>query len=530
MKILKIVFFVSISISNIWAQSEKRINAKIDHVTVFLSQAQLDNSLRVNLPQGATKIIVENIANTIDPNSIQVGGTGDFTLLGVKYNRNYLNTKQYSVQDSIKETRYDIENIDMLLAVAANEEKMIMANVDIKSEKDGLLPEDLKEMTDLFRQKLTELGTRKLQLLRQKEPLTERKSRLERQLAEINNAFLPLGEIELSVVANSSTTANIQLSYVANSAGWSPSYDLRVKDVKSPVSIAYKANVYQNTGLDWKSVKLTLSTSNPSVSGYKPELYPFYLSFWVPAPVMRKEARVGGQPEMMVAMAAAPAAEAADMAEMKSIANTVEVVQSSLSVNFEISTLYTIPTGGQAETVEIQSLSADAQYKSMISPKLDPNAFLVAEVKDWEKLNLMNGEANVYFENKFVGKTYISENTTEESMKISLGKDLRITAKREEIENYKARKAVGSNIRESFGYKITVKNAKSEAIKVILEDQVPVSQDSDIEVGVDEMQGGNITPESGKVTWEFDLPATQSKEILLKYTVKYPKNKKVNNL
>ena len=218
------------------------------------------------------------------------------------------------------------------------------------------------------------------------------------------------------------------------------------------------------------------------------------------------------------------------MGEMKSSANTVEVVQSSLSVNFEISTLYTIPTGGQPETVEIQSLSAEAQYKSMISPKLDPNAFLVAEVKDWEKLNLMNGEANVYFENKFVGKTFISENTTDESMKISLGKDQRITAKREEIENYKARKAVGSNIKESFGYKITVKNAKSEAINVILEDQVPVSQDSDIEVSVDELQGGNMIPESGKVTWEFDLPATQSKEILLKYTVKYPKNKRVNNL
>jgi uncharacterized protein (TIGR02231 family) len=362
------------------AQTEKKVTAAIQHVTVFQSQAQIDHQVKINLGAGPSKIVIENIANTIDPNSIQVSG-GDFTLLGVKYRQNHLKYKVFEIQDSISKTKNDIENLDMLLAVANNEEKMIMANVNIKSEKDGLLPEDLKEMIDLFRLKLTEVGTRKLQLLRQKEPLTERKNRLEKQLNEIRNRNLPLGEIELNVVANSATNSSIEVSYVAQAAGWYPAYDLRVKDTQSAVNIAYKANVYQNTGLDWKNVKLTLSTSNPEVSGQKPELYPQFLSIWIPRPPVEVYARKStAEPVMMATMDV----QAEEAPAIESIANSVLVQNNTLSVSFGIPTKYTIPTGGQAETVEIQNLSSDAVYKSIITPKLDPNAFLVAELTNWE--------------------------------------------------------------------------------------------------------------------------------------------------
>jgi uncharacterized protein (TIGR02231 family) len=158
------------------------------------------------------------------------------------------------------------------------------------------------------------------------------------------------------------------------------------------------------------------------------------------------------------------------------------------------------------------------------------NAYLVAELKNWEQYKLLSGEANVYFENKFIGKTFISEQSVDNLLRLSLGKDTRIVGKREGIENFKARKTIGSNIRESFGYKISVRNTKSETVKVVLEDQVPVSQDSDIEVDVEEVQGGAIEANTGKVTWTFDLSASQNKEFSLKYTVKYPKDKRINNL
>jgi uncharacterized protein (TIGR02231 family) len=526
MKFFKTTFLVIALFSKVFAQNTKKVEAKIDKVIVFLQQAQLEKSLNTPLPAGVTKLLIDDIANSIDANSILVEGKGDFTLLAVKYSANYLNNKVLAFQDSVAKVQSDIENLEMLFAVAQNEEKMIMANANVKSEKDGLLPEDLKEMIDFFRLKLTEVGARRLQIQRQIQPLKEKKIRLEKQLAEVRNITLPLGRIELTVSATKPTAAQIKLSYVAYNAGWSANYDLRVKDTKSPVSIAYKAAVYQNTGIDWNGVKLSLSTSNPSVSGQKMELYPQYLSFYVPPVVYQRNVKAAKMEEGEAMMAAAPEA----MADMSSASKNVRVSETSMSVNFDLGTTYSIPTVGQPETVEIQSYSAEAEYKSVIAPKLYPNAYLVAELKNWEQYKLLSGEANVYFENKFIGKTYINEQSVDNKLKLSLGKDTRIVGKREEIENFKARKTIGSNVRESFGYKISVRNTKSENVKVVLEDQVPVSQDSDIEVNVEELQGGLQEANTGKITWEFDVPASQSKEVLLKYTVKYPKDKRINNL
>jgi uncharacterized protein (TIGR02231 family) len=520
MKILKATLILIGLFSVVFAQNTKKVDAKIDKVTVFLQQAQIENSVNTVIPAGSSKLIVEGIANSIDINSIQVEGNGDFTLLSVKYSPNHLNSKLYAYQDSIQKVQADIENLEMLLKVSENEEKMIMANANVKSEKDGLLAQDLKEMIDFFRLKLTEVGARSLQIMRQIQPLKDKKTRLEKQLAEIRNVNLPLGELELTVTAVKPTTANLKITYIAHNAGWSPNYDLRVKNLKSPVNIAYKANVYQNTGVDWNRVKLSLSTSNPSVSSQKTELYPQYLSFYVQP--------VGYQRNLK--MASMDAEVPPGMSEMVSAANLVSVVQTSLSVNFDISTTYTIPTGHQPEVVEIQNLQIEADYKSVIAPKLELNAFLIAELKDWEKLHLLSGEANVYFENKFIGKTFINEQSVDNKLKLSLGKDQRIIGKREELKDYKARKTFGSNIKESFGYQVSVRNTKGESVKIVLEDQVPVSQDSDIEVSLDEIEGGLTDKNTGKITWEFDLPPSQNKQISLKYTVKYPKDKIVNNL
>lgn len=150
MKILKTTLFVLSLVSVAFAQNVKKVEAKIEKVTVFLQQAQIEKSVNTSLSAGVTKLLVDDIANSIDGNSILVEGKGDFTLLAVKYSPNHLNNKINVLQDSIQRVQADIENLEMLFTVAQNEEKMIMANANVKSEKDGLLPEDLKEMIDFL--------------------------------------------------------------------------------------------------------------------------------------------------------------------------------------------------------------------------------------------------------------------------------------------------------------------------------------------------------------------------------------------
>jgi len=512
----------------IFSQGQVKIDAENQHITVFLNRAQIDARVKTTVQAGTTKMIIGNVATTTDPNSIQIGGKGDVVIMGVKFKQNYLGNKKRSVlEDSLKMAKSELEVVDVLVKVADNERNMLMANSNIKNEKDGATPEDLKEMMDFFRTKLTEIGTRQMQLVRQSKDLQDKINRFQQQLdSQGTNLNQPAGEIELTLQAKVYSSVELNLTYIANNAGWSPVYDIRAKDVKSNIDLAYRANVYQSTGIDWKNVKLTLSTANPAEGGTKPELYTQNVSIYEPVVVQTKNVRaMKFEAPQAMAMEAAPA-----MADVATSASFVNTVQSTLAVNFDISILYNIPSGGNAEMVDIQNHSLRSTFKYYTVPKFDKDAFLTAIITDWEKYNLLPGTANVYFEGTFVGTTDIAGGEAKDSLLISMGRDKKIISKRETIEEFKSRKNVGSNIRESFGYRITLRNMKNEPISIVMEDQVPISQDSRIEVELEDAIGADFNRETGKLTWKLTLQPLENKEILLKYIVKYPKGKNIQGL
>ncbi len=513
----------------IFSQNQVRVDADNQHVTVFLNRAQLDEKKKTTVQAGTTKLIVGNVASTLDPNSVQIGGKGDIVIMGVKFKQNYLgNRKRTVLEDSLKMAKAELETVDVLVKVAENERIMLMANANVKNEKDGATPEDLKEMLDFFRTKLTEIGTRQMQLVRQSRELQEKIARFEQQLnSQGTNANQPAGEIELTLTAKAFSSVELNLTYIANAAGWSPIYDIRAKDVKSNVELAYKANVFQNTGIDWKNIKLTLSTANPAEGGTKPELVTQNVNIYEPIVMQTKNSR---KMTMEEAPPQAMAMESAVGGVAVTTADFVSTVETTLAVNFDIALPYNINSGGSAEMVDIQNHSLPASYKYYVVPKYDKDAFLTAIITDWEKYNLLPGTANVYFEGTFVGATDIAGGEAKDSLLISLGRDKKIISKRETIEEFKSRKNVGSNIRESFGYRITLRNTKSEAINIIMEDQVPISQDSRIEVELEDAKGADFNRENGKLTWKLTLQPQENKEVLLKYNVKYPKGKNIQGL
>ncbi|RZK30463.1 MAG: mucoidy inhibitor MuiA family protein, partial [Hymenobacter sp.] len=152
----------------------------------------------------------------------------------------------------------------------------------------------------------------------------------------------------VTVTNKTAKNATLEIDYVVSNAGWYPVYDLRAKDSKSPVQLNYKAQVYQNTGIDWSNVKLKLSTSNPSLGGTKPVLSSWFLNFYEPRPVSvpmyrsNKEMKKSAAPSM----ADDNAYEVAGMEESESIADYTKVVQTTLAAEFDIAVPYTIPSDG----------------------------------------------------------------------------------------------------------------------------------------------------------------------------------------
>ena len=70
--------------------------------------------------------------------------------------------------------------------------------------------------------------------------------------------------------------------YLVNQSEWYPTYDIRVQDIAKPLTLQMKANIKQQSGEDWKDVKLFLSTGDPNENGTKPTLIPWYLKYYYP--------------------------------------------------------------------------------------------------------------------------------------------------------------------------------------------------------------------------------------------------------
>ncbi|MGC9344001.1 MAG: DUF4139 domain-containing protein, partial [Bacteroidales bacterium] len=171
----------------------------------------------------------------------------------------------------------------------------------------------------------------------------------------------------------------------------------------------------------------------------------------------------------------------------------------------------------------VYELPAIYQYYSV--PKIDKDAFLIANIVDWEQYNLLEGEANIFFEDTYVGKTLLDVRFASDTLEISLGRDKMISVEREKIKDFSSKQFIGTKKEETRAWKTTIRNNKNQAINMILLDQVPVSTLEEIEVTVDEKSGGKLDEETGVIKWEFSLEPGKSKEFNLRYSVKYQKNR-----
>lgn len=203
----------------------------------------------------------------------------------------------------------------------------------------------------------------------------------------------------------------------------------------------------------------------------------------------------------------------------------VDQIENQTSVDFDIKTPYTINSDNKNTTVDIEIYSLPATYEYYCIPKINKDAFLVANVLDWEKLNLLTGEANIFFENTFVGKTVLDLNNVSDTLKLSLGADKNIVVKREKMKDYTSRQFIGMKREEAKGWQISVKNNKKQAVNMIIFDQVPVSTNEQIEVNIDNVSGGDLNKENGEVKWKLKLDPLAKKDFNLKYKVRYPKER-----
>ncbi len=204
------------------------------------------------------------------------------------------------------------------------------------------------------------------------------------------------------------------------------------------------------------------------------------------------------------------------------IANTLKTTVANLEYSIEIP--YSIPSDGADYNIKIKEVSLPVNYVYHCIPKLDNDAFLTAEIINWNQLNLLSGKSSIYYQGTFTGESEIDVNNANDTLNISLGRDKNIIVKREGNKEMFDKKIIGSNIKETIGWDIAVKNNKNSKIKIVIEDQYPISEKKSIEVELLESSNAKVDTKTGKLVWELQIDSNDKKTLNYKYSVKYPKD------
>jgi uncharacterized protein (TIGR02231 family) len=229
------------------------------------------------------------------------------------------------------------------------------------------------------------------------------------------------------------------------------------------------------------------------------------------------QGRVAGVSVSKSKMAAAPQAQTL-------VAATIE---NQTTIEFEVEKPYSVKSNGDKLTVDLKQYEIETIYEYYAAPKVEKDAFLMARIINWDQYNLLQGEANLYFEDAYVGRTILDGTSLEDTLSISLGRDKSIVITRTKVETFSKRRTIGSNKVETREFEIVARNKKSQPIKLMIYDQIPVSPRSEIVITAGELSRGKLNAITGIVTWELNLKPQEQAKIKLGYEVKYPKNEKL---
>lgn len=528
------VLFIAIAAK---ADDGQKVASKVEKVIVFLKGAQVTRTAMVNINPGTTDLVFNNISPNIDPQSIQVHANGEFTILSVKHEMNYLSSVSNKTQQLLelhakqKSVKDKITTLNNMIAIYQAEETVIAKNQFVRAENTTLDVVKLKQALDFQTERLTALKQKEQDAGNQISELYIEQQQYDNQIAEINNGqTTTTSNIIVTVSSKTALQSIFAVSYLTGDASWYPSYDIRAKNVNSPLTIVYKANVLQRSGEDWKSVKLTLSTGLPSNNAVKPELNPYYLNIYNNVD-KALNGRVSG-----MSTGSVQRVESDQLAEVvvtsgygtkSAIPVSVAMQEAQTSVEFNIENPYSVTNDGKPCQVEINQVNVNATYQYYTAPKISTDVFLTARVTDLNKYNLLSGDANVFFEGTYIGKSRIDMRAMSDTLNLSLGNDKGILVKRTLEKNLTQNQTFGSNKKETKSWIIEVKNRKNQKINLLVDDQVPVSQNSSIEVETQETSGAKPDVVTGKVSWNFLLNSQEVKKVQLTYMVKYPKSQQV---
>jgi uncharacterized protein (TIGR02231 family) len=522
---MKFIIFALIVFAIVPAISQtKEISSEIKSVVVYLDGAHVHRTKKVSIPAGTSTLVFTGLSTKLEASSIQVQTGEQIQLLSVSASNNYeeprVETKKIrSLRDSImllgNKMRTHTDEIDAYEI----EKQMLLRNQSIAGNQTGVSISELKIATNFFRSRVMEINKKISSSNSIRAKLQAIKTRKSFQLKElVGHTFINTKEVSVLVKTKVATSTTISLKYLVSSAGWAPIYDLSAKDISEKIHLNYRAQVFNNSNVDWKNVTLRLSTADPRQSADKPALTKWVIS------------RFGGSTPGFGSIekkVSERTREDVGITEKDGV-KYEEIDLPELVAEFDIKEKYDVPSDAKPYMVDVVEYDLKAAFKHYAVPKIEPSAFLLARVTGWEDLNLVEGPVNVYYAGSYIGKSYIQTSGTNDTLDISLGRDSKVVVVREKQKDYTKSQLIGGYKKDRLWFELSVKNNRKAPIQIEILDQIPISGDNSITITTDEISKADQDEETGQLSWEYNVEPGEIKKHELQFTIKYPKSMRVS--
>ena len=528
---LGLLFFVQAQ-----PQSNSRsVDSKVVSAVVYSSGAQVTSEKKINLNIGTQTLIFEDLSPNIDESSIIVNGLEHINLNSISYETDFLNEMKTS--KALEELQVRLKAIEREKVYAENKrvslEKSILLlekNQELKSKESELNVSKIKAYKDYFASEIETLKNSIYDLSISIDNLATKRQQLALEINKLeseNRVNRGKISIELDVLKSISTT--LTLSYFIYDAGWFASYDLKSKGIDKDMMLSYNAKVYQSSGQNWEGITLKLSTANPISNKTKPELEPYYLDFnrQISSSRSKRSSDIANAELQEVVVTGYSSSKRSNSDNEIVEEEPTEIVEQQNSVEFVLPRSISLSSSRDPKQFKIDEHQLKTSYQYYVAPELSESVFLMAELQDWQDLELISGEANLYFENSFLGDTYLNTAQLEENLFFSLGVDEKIVLERTLPKKKTSKSLFGSTTIVDKAYEIEIKNNKRLPISILVQERLPISRNESIKIENKSFTNADYDEKKGFLDWEFKIQPGSTKTIEYSYTVKYPKNQRL---
>jgi uncharacterized protein (TIGR02231 family) len=343
-------------------------------------------------------------------------------------------------------------------------------------------------------------------------------------------------EVRIDLNAEAAAPALLRVTYAVRGARWTPAYDARLdttgKDGKPALELIRRAEIVQTTGEDWADVVLAVSTVRTALGGSAPDLRPLIVRY--PAPAAPRP--VANMRELSAGYSAPlqdGEARGLDKARSKQAEEQQAVLDASgFQVVFRIPGRIAVPAGQGSKSFRIASAAIAPELMVHAVPALAETAFLQASFKHAEDAPLLPGRVSIYRDGVFVGRSPLTLAAKDEVVRLGFGADEKVKVARTVVRRIEGTAGlIGSSKTDEREFKTVIRNAHEFAIRVAIEDQLPVSETEDIQV---EMLPVTTPPTArdlrdrrGVMEWAFEAKPGETREVKLGWRVRWPKDKAV---